>query len=91
MSVGVDYDLINWLTEITEPPILKKVSYELLESFFNQGEENRIAFLLLSCHTQAVERAVKTVIEAAGVLGSKSAREGFIKTQTEPRKLMSKF
>lgn len=91
MNAEVYYDLINWQQQVTEPPILKQISTEELECFIVRGEENKIDFLRLPCHTQAVERSVKTVTEASGTLCSKSAREGYIKSKIESRKLMPKF
>lgn len=79
-------DLIDWQTNITQPPILKNVSDEDLQSMIDQREVE-VDFLRLPCHTQAVERAVKTVTEAASTLCSK----GFIKAQIESRKDMPKF
>lgn len=91
MDANVYYDLINWQNKITEPPILMQISTEELETLVSRGEDNKIDFLRLPCHTQAVERSVKTVTEASGTLCSKSAREGFIKAKIESRKLMPKF
>lgn len=84
-------DLINWQQNDTEPPILKAVSDEELQLFVAQKGEGDLPLLRLPCHTQAVERAVKTVTEAARSLCGKSAREGFIKAQIESRKDMPKF
>lgn len=66
------------------------VSDEYLQSMIDR-KEVEVDFLRLPCHTQAVERAVKTVTEAASTLCSKSAREGYIKAQIESRKDMPKF
>ncbi|CAK1579256.1 unnamed protein product [Parnassius mnemosyne] len=50
-----------------------------------------LPLLRLPCHTQAVERSVKTVTQAANTLCSKTAREGFIRAQIESCKNMPKF
>lgn len=84
-------ELIDWQKNITQPPILKSVSDEELQLFIAQKGEGELLFLRLPSHTQAVERAVKTVTEAASILCNKSAREGFIKSQIESRKDMPKF
>lgn len=85
------YDLINWQQNVTEPPILKNISDEDLQLFVAQGGEGKLPLLRLPCHTQAVERAVKTVTEASTTLCTKSAREGLIKAKIESRKIMPKF
>lgn len=43
------------------------------------------------CHTQAVERAVKTVTEAALAVCGGERRDGFIRSRIESRKNMPKF
>lgn len=48
-------------------------------------------FNKLPCHTQAVERTVKVVTEAAMTLCNKKSREGFILAKLASRKSMPKF
>lgn len=45
----------------------------------------------IPCHTQAVERTVKLVTEAAENVCESLAREGYIKAKINSRKLMPKF
>lgn len=84
-------DLIDWQQNITEPPILKTISDGNIQLFVEQKGEGDICLLRLPCHTQAVERAVKTVTEASSTLCYKSDKEGFIKAQIESRRVMPKF
>ena len=39
-----------------------------------------------NCHTQAVERAIKLVTEAAGLVIGQEARDGFIRQKIKSRK-----
>ncbi|KAK4884825.1 hypothetical protein RN001_001096 [Aquatica leii] len=55
------------------------------------GGDDEVLFLRLPCHTQAVERAVKTVTEASMQLCHKTAREALIKNKIISRTLMPKF
>lgn len=82
---------IDWQETITEPPVLKSISEESLNLFIEEKGEGEIPLLRLPCHTQAVERAVKTVTEASATLCNKTEREGFIKAQIASRKAMPKF
>lgn len=84
-------DLIDWQQNMTEPPILKTISDGNIQLFVEQKGEGDICLLRLPCHTQAVERAVKTVTEASSTLCYKSDKEGFIKAQIESRRVMPKF
>lgn len=84
-------DLIEWNENITEPPILKLIPDEDFQIFIEQKGDGDLPLLRLPCHSQAVERAVKTVTEASAKLSNKSARDGFIKAQIESRKAMPKF
>lgn len=84
-------DLIDWQENVTEPPILKTIPDKDIRLLVEQRGEGDISLLRLPCHTQAVERAVKSVTEASRTLCSKSEKEGFIKAQIESRKIMPKF
>lgn len=84
-------ELIDWQGIITSPPVLKLIPNEEIEKFVSRNGDGDLHFLRLPCHSQAVERAVKTVTEASAKLSTKTAREGYIKTQIESRKIMPKF
>jgi hypothetical protein len=64
---------------------------EDIQLFVKQKGEGKISLLRLPCHTQAVERAVKAVTEASGILYKNADKESFIKSQIESRKVMPKF
>ncbi|KAJ8728603.1 hypothetical protein PYW07_006299 [Mythimna separata] len=84
-------DLIDWQDKITEPPVLKQIPDEVIQTFVEEKGKGDSPLLRLPCHSQAVERAVKTVTEASAKLSKRSAREGFIKAQIESRRAMPKF
>lgn len=84
-------DLIDWQQSYSQPPILTNVPDETLHSLVESGGDDEVLFLRLPCHTQAVERAVKTVTEASMQLCHKTAREALIKNKIISRKLMPKF
>ncbi|CAH1109767.1 unnamed protein product [Psylliodes chrysocephalus] len=63
-------DLIDRQDKIPEPSISKLISKEDIQMFMAQ-EEGDLPLLLLTCHTQAVERAVKTITEASAKLNKK--------------------
>lgn len=84
-------DLIDWQQNIYEPPILINISDEQLQDLIENGEDAVLEFMRLPCHTQAVERSVKVVTEAALSVCDKARREGFIKSKLASRKLMPKF
>lgn len=48
-------------------------------------------FIRLPCHTQAVERSVKIVTEAAISACDKKTRDGMIHAKLASRKVMPKF
>jgi hypothetical protein len=83
-------DLIDW-KNVTDPSIFKTTPDEDIQLFFKQEGEGEISLLRLPCHTQAVERAVKAVTEASGILYNNADKEGFIKSQIESRKVTPKF
>jgi hypothetical protein len=84
-------ELIDWQQRYSPPPILSNVSSETILSLVESGGDDDVLFLRLPCHTQAVERAVKTVTEASLQLCNKNSRESLIKTKIESRKRMPKF
>ena len=89
-----DYvDLIDWHATgtINEPPITFGILEEKLLQFINQKETPSVTFPRLPCHTQAVERCVKTVTEAYGAVCGVDQQNGYIKVQLESRGLMPFF
>lgn len=84
-------DLINWQETNFDPPILKnQTNDELIQIIEKKGDETML-FLRLPCHTQAVERSVKIVTEAAMSACDKKARDGIIHAKIASRKAMPKF
>lgn len=88
-----DYiNLIDWQNiKVTEPPITSNISTEDLKQFINSSATPMVDFPKFPCHTQAVERCVKLVTEAAkSVIGS-VARDGFIHARIQGRQEMPNF
>ncbi|CAG5033030.1 unnamed protein product [Parnassius apollo] len=82
---------IDLQQNIYEPPILKNISDEQLQDLIENGGNAILKFMRLSCHTQALERSVKVVTEAALSVCEKKRREGFIKSKLASRKVTPKF
>ncbi|KAK2577112.1 hypothetical protein KPH14_011880 [Odynerus spinipes] len=85
-----DYiDIIVWNEcQVTPPPILYKYSNEELIRIVQNNDLQIDDFL---CHTQAVERCVKSVTEASQCVIGPEARHGFIKNRIESRNQMPSF
>ncbi|GBP46966.1 hypothetical protein EVAR_30998_1 [Eumeta japonica] len=79
------YDLIDWSNEkITEPPMTMKYSDAEISSVISSGDK-LFEIEKYLCHTQAVERCVKLVIEASSSVCGPEARDGFIRTRIKAR------
>lgn len=74
-----------------EPPIIKNILHEQIQDLIENGGKAVLEFMKLPCHTQAVERSVKVVTEAAFSVYGKTTREKFIKRKLAARKVMPKF
>ena len=90
---AADYtDLIDWLdVSVTIPPLLSSISLDDISSRIFEGNNAPLPFLKVPCHTQAVERCVKLVTEAALSVCGETARNGFIKVRIASRMQMSSF
>lgn len=88
-----DYiNLIDWQnTEVTEPPITSNISTEDLKEFIRSPDTPMLDFPKFPCHTQAVERCVKLVTEAAKSVVGPAARDGFIHSRIIGRQEMPHF
>lgn len=88
-----DYsDLIYWPEcEITESPITVPLSYEYLEKLGMENSIKDLVFYKFPCHTQAVERCVKLVIEASSKVYGVERREGYIRSTLASRGIMPSF
>lgn len=78
-------DLVCWQNEtIFEPPLTRNMSDENLQEFLKNPTS--ITFKKFPCHTQAVERSVKTVTEASSSVCSAARRDGVIHSKLISRK-----
>lgn len=82
---ATDYvEMILWQkSHITEPPMTMDIKDEELKQLIEESSTNSDLWSLLEfpkfpCHTQAVERTIKLVTEAAGAVCGQDARDGFI-------------
>jgi len=86
------FDLIDWQScDVTEPPLLSEISENDMAMYIGSGYVPKIDFPKYPCHTQAVERCVKLVTEAAAAVCGAKARDGFIRVRLESRKIMPYF
>lgn len=76
------YEIIDWTTTaIYPPPLLRRVSdKEIWAKISTADTAKEWNFHKFQCHTQAVERCVKLVTEAASKLVGAKNRDGFIRT-----------
>ena len=76
-------DLIDWETAIfSEPPMTMSLSKEEILEFV----ETPMTVPNYPCHTQAVERTIKLVTDAAGSVIGPEARDGFMRQKIKSRK-----
>lgn len=83
------YSLINFnKLDITVPPLLLNLDSESLANLYNSDVGKQIC--QIPCHSQAVERSVKLVTEAASSVTDEN-RNGFILNTLSSRQKMPKF
>lgn len=88
------YDLIDWTsTSIHEPAITRglpeSVLFEISKTGFLPPQyKNMLSF---PCHSQAVERHVKLVTEAASNVAGVERQTGYIRSKINSRNKMSQF
>lgn len=83
------YEMINLKkTVITVPPLLSNIKMEDLEDLWKSSRGEILK--KIPCHSQAVERCVKLVSEASGVVAQKH-RHGVILNKIQSRKHMPVF
>ena len=81
------YTMVNLKSEATsEPPLIRNLRDAEHESVIG----NAWQVPLYSCHTQAVERAIKIVSDASSQVYGETERDGFICQRIRSRKLMPK-
>lgn len=87
------YELVDCQdTPWSEPPVTLSLSEDQLKQVVENPYHSALAHVAqYPCHTQAVERAVKTVTEAALAVCGGERRDGFIRSRIESRKNMPKF
>jgi len=88
-----DYvELIDWTsTNVTEPPLTKYLSHDELEDNIMTAKMAGEEITAFPSHTQAVERHVRVVTEAAKAVYGAENRDGYIKAKLKSRKEMPKF
>lgn len=89
--------ILGWHEETRlEPPVLRGIPEEelwhtIMKEMPAEGGGYRFHFSSFPCHTQAVERGIKLVTEAAALVHGQERRHGFIKAKIVSQKVMSSF
>lgn len=86
--------MIDWEKgEYTEPPLLRDIGEDELLSCVLTPRDCQFLEIIskLPNHTQAVERCVKLVTEAAAVVTDTNRRDGVIRNTISSREIMPKF
>ena len=74
------FDMIDWAVyTISEPPVLKAMTDAELKDLITTEVTPTVIFPKFPCQTQAVERHVKLVTEAAKAVCGQNSRDGFIR------------
>lgn len=85
------YEIIDWQqVNVTEPPMLRQMSLDEIKKIVANPKEIE-NLPNYPCHTQAVERGVKMVTEAASVVCGVEKRDAWIKTTIQSREKMPTF
>ena len=87
-------DLLYWsITEVTDPPLLKNVSTEVIQEMISNKDFKLCLddIEAIPCHTQAVERANKYVTEASASVYGEKRRGDFIRTRRFARSQQHSF
>ena len=80
-------DLLPSMVELTlEPPLTKDLSDEELQQLVSQPFISQIP-----CHSQGVERCVRTVSKASKSVYGMDARDGYIRAVIKSRDFMLSF
>ena len=80
-------DLFDWSTAtFSEPPMTASVSSEEIQEFI------KVPYFppKIPCHTQAVERGIRIITEAASSVIGHESRDGFIRQKLKSRKEVGK-
>ena len=82
--------MIDWQKcQLTEPPITACISHDKLKEMVTTGEVAEIQ--KFPCHTQAVERCIKLVMEASSAVCGTQSRDGFIHARLASRAIIPSF
>lgn len=82
------HEMIDWEdTVLTEPPLTLSLTDDQISAF----KETPFDVPDYPCHTQAVERGIRLVSEAAAAVIGPDARDGFIRQRIKERKELKKF
>src|SRR6218665_3585727 len=77
-----DYtELINRTDEVTEPPVIMTISDAQLKTSIAEKETPSLFSPRFLCHSQAVERCIKLVMEASTAVSGKRNHDGFIRNK----------
>ena len=76
-------DLFNWNTaEFSEPPLTVHFSNEAMKDFIHTPYSPPD----IPCHTQAVERGIRVISEAATLVIGHDSRDGYIRQKLRSRR-----
>ena len=86
-----NYDeLVNWQDyQRTEPPMMMNITNEEIDIAIETGQ--RWTLDNFPCHTQAVERHVKLVTEAAAAVCGELRRDGYVRAKLLSRSIIPHF
>ena len=83
MDAKTYLDLFNWnQVEFSEPPLTVHFTNEEIKDFVNTPYSPPD----IPCHTQAVERGIRVITEAATSVIGQDSRDGFIRQKLRSRK-----
>ena len=63
----------------------------MIKKLVKIGEAPIVDFPRFPCHTQAVERCVKLITQASATVCGQKARDGFIRSRLEGRRITPTF
>src|SRR6218665_1022860 len=83
------FDMIDWaVCPISDPPILKAMTDSELKDLITAEVTLTVVSPKFPCHTQAAERHVKLVTEAAKAVCGQNSQDGFIRARVASRQLI---
>lgn len=86
------YEMIDRFSmDVTEPPLTRELPSGQIEENIRTSAIASEQICSFPCHTQAVERIIKVVTEAAASVYGTNQRDGFIRAKLESRRKMPKF